>query len=57
MIFQCSNCGNEFELEEVDIHECPYCKVDRTYLVAQPFNVLSELESHHDMGDEHIFED
>ena len=57
MIYQCSNCSNEFEDKQDGLNSCPICKADKTYFIYQPFNVLSEMESHNDMGNDHIFED
>ncbi len=56
MIYQCSNCGNEFEGDPGVTEKCPCCSADKTHFVAQPFNVLSEMELHSDMGDDHVFD-
>jgi rubredoxin len=52
MIYQCSNCGNEFEGEYGVTTNCPACNADRSHFVEQPFNVLSEMESHYDLDDD-----
>ncbi len=52
MIYQCSNCGTEFEGEHGVTKECPSCRAGISQLVAQPFNVLSEMEAHSNMDDD-----
>jgi len=57
MIYQCSDCGNEFE-EEPEVAEfCPSCRADKSYFVAQPFNILSETEGHFDLDVDQQLED
>ena len=55
MIYQCSGCGNEFD-GELHTEQCPVCKADKSHFVQQPFNVLSEMESH-SMSEDSVLED
>ena len=50
MIYLCSDCGLEFEGDE-HTEECPTCKAGKDAFVIQPFNVMSEFESHTNLND------
>mgnify|MGYP001078633303 CR=1 FL=1 len=52
MIYQCSNCGSEFEGVYNETQTCPVCHADASSLIEQPFNVLNGVGSYYNLDDE-----
>ena len=50
MIIICSDCGHEFE-GDASTDRCPECGAGKDAFVVQPFNVMSEFESHTNLND------